>query len=207
MPQSRCVWIHKDMLQNESYTQPIQQICIGDSITFSVTLSNLNGSVEWIEWEAPTFSQAPTETALTYDKDRTRFTLFSHSSQKIYCDLNRICELEDAIVEWYEAEYFQKQENLYDLGFLRIDGANSLFQLKQLLYAGVDGSICRIVCEATNPGKIEAIQLAGLSLEILPKSAELTNEVKRIGFLRDREDPVQIRVGDTFILYISNWCA
>jgi len=68
------------MLQKESYTQPIQQICIGDTITFSVTLSNLNGFVEWIEWEPPTFSQAPTETALTYDKDRTRFTFFQHSS-------------------------------------------------------------------------------------------------------------------------------
>ena len=66
----------------------------------------MNGFVEWIEWEAPTFGAAPSVTTLTYDKDSTRYSLFSHSSQKIYCDLNRICELEDAIVEWYEAQYF-----------------------------------------------------------------------------------------------------
>lgn len=28
--------------------------------------------------------------------------LFKDSSIKIYCDLNRICEIEDAVVEWYE---------------------------------------------------------------------------------------------------------
>ena len=27
-------------------------------------------------------------------------------AQKIYCDMSRICELEDAVVEWYEAKYF-----------------------------------------------------------------------------------------------------
>jgi hypothetical protein len=35
--------------------------------------------------------------------------LFSkYSSQKIFCDLNRICELEDATVEWYEEKYYQR---------------------------------------------------------------------------------------------------
>ena len=27
-------------------------------------------------------------------------------SAKIYCDLNRICELEDAVVEWYDQRYY-----------------------------------------------------------------------------------------------------
>ena len=44
--------------------------------------------------------------------------------------------------------------------------------------------------EATNPGSIASTELAGLGLDILPRNAELTNEVKRIGFLRDREETV-----------------
>ncbi len=40
---------------------------------------------------------------MTYDKAKAKLSLFKHSSEKIYCDLNRICDLEDAIVEWYEA--------------------------------------------------------------------------------------------------------
>jgi hypothetical protein len=67
-------------MQRESYTQPIQPICVGDSIQFSVTLANMNGFVEWIEWEPPTFGAAPSVTTLTYDKDSTRYSLFSHSS-------------------------------------------------------------------------------------------------------------------------------
>ena len=70
---------------------------------------------------------------------------FIHSSQKIYCDLNRICELEDAIVEWYEAKYYLRRE-LFDLSFLRgvpdqtdfggsargKDGPPSIFEVKDL---------------------------------------------------------------------------
>jgi hypothetical protein len=41
------------------------------------------------------------------------------SSIKINCDLNRICELEDAVVEWYEEKYYQRPKDLYDLSFLR----------------------------------------------------------------------------------------
>lgn len=36
---------------------------------------------------------------------------------------------------------------------------------------------------------------------------ELINEVKRIGYIRDREQEIQLRVGDTFILYISTTIA
>jgi hypothetical protein len=36
----------------------------------------MNGFIEWIKWEEPQFSQAPLETTLTYDKDKTKFSLF-----------------------------------------------------------------------------------------------------------------------------------
>lgn len=96
--------------------------------------------------------------SLTYDKDWTKRLFFSHSSQKIYCDLNRICELEDAVSEWYDSKYYQGTER-FDLSFL--DGVSDpyavnkhkpIFKVKDLQYAGVDGSICKAVLLAIAPG-------------------------------------------------------
>lgn len=42
---------------------------------------------------------------LNYNKDLERRKA-KDFSMKIYCDLNRICELEDAVVEWYEEAYY-----------------------------------------------------------------------------------------------------
>ena len=28
---------------------------------------------------------------------------------KIHCDLSRICEVEDSVVEWYDSNYFQRE--------------------------------------------------------------------------------------------------
>lgn len=126
--------------------------------------------MEWVEWEPPSFSEAPSVSALTYDKDWTRRLFFIHSSQKIYCDLNRICELEDAIVEWYEDKYYQRSEK-FDLAFLRgvADSRaplnapeQSIFRIRDLQYAGVDGSICKAVLEAVRPGYLDKKHLFGL---------------------------------------------
>jgi hypothetical protein len=33
-------------------------------------------------------------------------TNLKKNSQKIFCDLNRVCEVEDATSEWYDARYY-----------------------------------------------------------------------------------------------------
>ena len=47
----------------------------------------------------------PKETVLTYNKD-LKMRNNKDRIQKIYCDLSRICEIEDAVVEWYDSKYF-----------------------------------------------------------------------------------------------------
>lgn len=84
------------------------------------------------------------------------------SSIKIYCDLNRICELEDAVVEWYEERYYQRRSDLYDLSFLR-----ECFDIKRVDYAGVDGAICKVNMIAKCPG---IIPQSKLGLEVVIKS-------------------------------------
>lgn len=55
--------------------------------------------------------------------------LFKNTSQKIFCDLNRICELEDVIVEWYKEEYYQRKEGLFDLSFLKGEDYETMLSL------------------------------------------------------------------------------
>jgi hypothetical protein len=63
----------------------------------------MSGFLETVQWEVPHIYPTPLTTSLTYDRDKTKWLFFKHSSQKIYCDLNRICEVEDSAAEWYEA--------------------------------------------------------------------------------------------------------
>jgi hypothetical protein len=156
----------------------------------------LNGLVKDIEWLPPVFAPTPTVTGLNYDKDRTKFLFFKHSSQKVYCDLNRICMIEDQACEWYEPQYYKQFGELFDLSFLL-----PLFDLIWLKYTGVDGSICKCVLKAKAVGKIKCVATCGMQLIV--RSGEVCSEVKRIGYIRDRDEPVELRLGDTLLLYIS----
>ena len=129
--------MHVDRQQKEVYSQPIQPICVGDSIQFCITMINLNGAVHKVQWEHPKFIPTPKLSSLSYDREGTKFKLFKHSSQKIYCDLNRLCEIEDSAAEWYEPQYYSLNP-LFDLSFLK-----PVFTLVDLRYTGVDGSICK----------------------------------------------------------------
>ena len=53
------------------------------------------------------------------------------------------------------------------------------------------------------PGSIDKKYFYGIRVRVKASEEELTNEIKRIGYIRDRECEMQLRVGDTLILYIS----
>lgn len=82
-----------------------------------------------------------------------------------------------------------------------------VFTCQGIWYAGIDGSICKAIFKATRPGKLESRIFNGIIVRVLPRKAELVNEVKRIGYMCDREAEIQLRLGDTLILYISNTIA
>lgn len=66
---------------------------------------NLQGFISSIQWDLPTISTTPKLSVTNYNKDWAR-NKFNDSSLKIYCDLNRICEIEDTVVEWYDEAYY-----------------------------------------------------------------------------------------------------
>jgi hypothetical protein len=100
-------------------------------------MANLSGFVSTVKWDQPVLTKTPAVSCLSYDRERTKWFLFKHSSQKIYCDLNRICEIEDSATEWYEDQYYKHNPH-FDLSFL-----NHCFRFVDVKYTGVDGSICK----------------------------------------------------------------
>ncbi len=77
------------------------------------------------------------------------------------------------------------------------------FEIKQILYSGADGTMIKAQLTALTPGKISKDKL-GLEIRIKDRKEELVNEVKRIGYLNDRQIPLEVRVGDHLVVYISN---
>ncbi len=61
--------------------------------------------IESIEWVDCGITVPPKYNVITYDKD-IGMRASNDMAQKIYCDMSRICELEDAVVEWYDSRYF-----------------------------------------------------------------------------------------------------
>jgi hypothetical protein len=64
--------------------------------------------------------------------------------------MSRICELEDAVVEWYDSRYFQRPKELLNLDFLQ-----QLFHIKKYECAGIDGLICKIQLQAKRKGRLD----------------------------------------------------
>ncbi len=60
-------------------------------------------NVDSIEWDEPNIDTTPSQNVLNYDKDK-KFK--QDKVQKIFADLSRVCEVEDAVVEWYDVKYF-----------------------------------------------------------------------------------------------------
>ena len=125
-------------------------------------------------------------------------------AQKIFCDMSRICELEDAVEEWYDHRYFQRGQEV-----LKIDFLKQLFAIKKYECAGIDGLICKIQLQAVRPGRL-VNDFIGVPLVVKDcknghseEEKTLVCEVKKLGLLIDRYVDLELRVGDILVIYIS----
>jgi len=82
-------------------------VCEGDVIEIAVNFFSMQGMLDLssVEWFVPQLTNPTIETVLNYDKDRHHQN--PDRIMKIHCDLSRICEVEDSVVEWYDSKYFQ----------------------------------------------------------------------------------------------------
>ncbi len=101
-------------------------------------------------------------------------------------------------MEWYDRDYYVHKERALDLTFLK-----DLFVIKREQYSGVDLTVGKISLVASKPGLLERLPDLGADVVIRRAEAELSNEAKRLGLMIDRHCPLELRVGDLLILYIS----
>lgn len=59
----------------------------------------------------------PEKNTLTYNKDMLTIPKIDWAV-KIYADINRVCELEDSVVEWYNERYYENKNEIINFTFL-----------------------------------------------------------------------------------------
>lgn len=86
------------------YTQNEIQSMPGDSIEIAVCIVNLNGIVDVnkFDWEPENIVKINKndKDVLIYNRDVKIMQRFGDRKTKVLCDINRICEVEDAVPEW-----------------------------------------------------------------------------------------------------------
>lgn len=213
----RTVWVHRDECKYSgsdlrAYSSQIPTVCSGDSLEFAINWFNLQGLVDLssIEWQPAQISDTAQilsnlQLAPKYPEISSRPQADSSEDEqtikkRMYLyNVARHCEVELAITEWYDPRYFlrPKETYIYDkfMPFLRLTSVD---------FAGVDNTVSRNTYIASTVGVvIDAERLIGMRVEIKANREEVVNEVKRVGLVFDRHTSVQLRLGDTFVLYIS----
>lgn len=205
----RSVWVHRDESKVHSeenlkaYTLQIPNICQGDNIEFAINWLNLSNSVRLnsIQWQAPVFQETKLQLKslqLHYDLDRTKKCEGIEHKTYMY-NIARHCEVQLSQTEWYKAEYYTKQNLVYSY-----DLFEPFLRLVKSKFAGVDLVNSKFEYIAECSGIVpESLRRIGVTIEIKEREQELTNEVKRLGLLYDRYKQIELRVGDTFVIYIT----
>jgi len=176
--------------------QPIIPICINDNLEIAINLYSLRGliDVNSIHWQKPIFSSIPLENTLTYQREKKMIEEQKELSEKIVCDLNRICELEDSQQEWRYPMYESIPENA--LNFLKV--IEKQFLIKEILFANVDILVVKAQLIASKPGYIQYSKALGIGIKIVDWDEECTNEVKKAGLMIERHCDLEVRIGDVF---------
>jgi len=190
--------MHVDRETSCTYQQTVFQSCPDDKIEFALNFFSLRGlvDVDSIEWSDPEIYETPSTNTLSYNKDMMEIAA-NDRAIKIYADINRVWELEDTVVEWYEQKYYEYKSEIVDFSFLQ-----ELFDITWIEYSGVDNKVVRLQTKAIKVGRLKPTYF-GLGVNIKDKKDIIRNEVKRKGILSEREKDIDLRVGDKFIIYIT----
>lgn len=184
---------------NRAYCQPIQSICINDHFEFALNLYSMSGLVDInsIIWQDIIIEDQPKENLYNY-KIEKKIENELDTSRKLFADFGRICEVEDSEVEWFNSSYEQLSKTLINY----LDLFLPYFEVTKIETSQVDKTVYKIYLFANQMGIIEANYI-GLDIKILNFNDICTNEVKKKGFIVDRNCPLELRINDSLILYIS----
>jgi hypothetical protein len=201
----RLVWSYKDTSREVSearaYSQQIPAVCVGDNIEIAVNWFSLVGLVrlESIRWQPPLIQDTRAiQRVLSSVPDEVPRNEYDPQQKKAYLyKVSRQCELETPEIEWYDSKYYSPPQKA-----ARLDCFQPFLRLVKFEYAGSDVVMAKNTYVAEKVGIVpDAREKCGVGVEIREKFVR--QEVKRMGLLYDRHRPVHLRVGDTFVLYIS----
>ncbi|CAJ1359424.1 unnamed protein product [Effrenium voratum] len=156
-------------------TQNITPVCVNDRIEIAVNLFNAMGLV---------------------DVDRVRWR-----PMEIFPVQERECPIEQELFDWYDLDSFQSQsvERLQIPDFFSPQLTHVSTE-----YAGIDVAVSRTRLRAETQGVVpQADRILGSRFEVLPRSSPIILPLKRVGLQHDRFTKIQLRQGDSILLYIS----
>ncbi len=205
---NRTIWMHnsENVLSGRKYTYSmnIVPICVGDLVEIAINYYTPRGliDVNSVQWEDITVEKTPPPSEIVPVGLPTARTVaptggVEPKTPKQKVDLNRTCELETMGAEWYDSKYYKMTEPFADM---REIGQN--FIVDSIEFASLDVKACKIRLTAFRAGHIRK-ELLGISTVVKSYGAECVNEAKRLGLMIDRGGEVQLRTGDTLVLYLS----
>eukprot|EP00918_Siedleckia_nematoides_P095501 GHVU01209655.1.p2 GENE.GHVU01209655.1~~GHVU01209655.1.p2 ORF type:complete len:226 (-),score=27.43 GHVU01209655.1:985-1662(-) len=181
----RTQWVFKDICRfhgDETLmaTGPsVASVCVGDYVEIAITLANAFGLVSpsSIRWKPLTFVSGT-----GVGRGRT-------------CELERIHNL------WLT-------EDTFDASNAEVVNTSKFFQPQMAHviteYAGIDVTCSRSAFKVVKAGAVaDSRRLFGMTYVVVPKSERVVCGLKRLGMQHDRNTPNYLRVGDIFVVYIS----
>lgn len=235
--EKRMIWIHRNQQEDRplAYVQPIIPICAGDSALISVPLFNQRGNfLDFTSNSKVIFQKAKfTKIRDSYEEFKeTKYVkldmvdlvknelakTWDYYWQSYYRhDLNRICEVEEYINEWFDITNCETRlQTLKTYGYediielepeLQLISAGfekSCLSLVKMEIGGTDIRILKLELLATAPGQ-EFFSVFDSNIKVVPKEAACLNEVKRSGLIMDLSlSPfLSLRIGDKLVIYIN----
>jgi hypothetical protein len=155
-------------------------------------------NVDTIQWRKILIQDIPSENALNYNKDNLLKNT-PHIYTKSVADLSRICEAEDAEIDWLDHLYLQKE---YRSKLFNIELLQDMFIVKRILCSGADIIISKYYLIAKSVGTLDK-KVFGIPLRIVEDKTRCRVEVKMCGLLIDRAIPIELNIGDLLIFYFS----
>ncbi|OII77677.1 hypothetical protein cand_014930 [Cryptosporidium andersoni] len=175
-------WAHKDISRCHSeevcvaQTTMIPSVNVGDRIEIAVNLSNSFGvvNIKSIEFQPISFETIKSEN----------------------------CEAEDLYPNTSDWNPIYNQSEVAE-NFHIPDLSPNLI-ITETEYAGTDLVTCRVHYKAVKCGELSnAEKIFGIDIVVLPRDYAIICPLKRIGLQHDRYSPLQIRIDDTIVLYIT----
>ncbi|KAK9172961.1 hypothetical protein CmeUKMEL1_02240 [Cryptosporidium meleagridis] len=179
----RIQWAHKDLSRchceevSVAQTTTTSNVNVGDRIEIAINLSNSFGIVD-----VESIHFLPLQFEIT-------------SLEK--------CEIEDIYTSGTDWRFYNSDDGDITECF-NVPNLLPQFKVTSLEYAGTDIITCKITYKAISSGLLaNSKEHFGVDISVVPREYAIISALKRKGLQHDRYSPLQMRVDDQLVLYIS----